>query len=133
MKTRLLIFTTIAALALAGWIGLAHAQGTRATREVMRTKLDHSQKALEGITAGDFEILLASARKLKALGNAPDWPNFDNPDYQEHKANFRRSVNALERAAVEVNLDSATLAYVRMTMNCVECHRYVRGKQVASR
>ncbi len=98
----------------------------------MRTKLDHSQKALEGVTAGDFEILLAAARKLKALGNAQDWPNFDNPEYQEHKANFRRSVTALERGAVEANLDSATLAYVRMTMNCVECHRFVRGKKLAS-
>ncbi len=131
MNKRLLLLT-VGALALAGWIGIATAQSSRATREVMRTKLDHSQKALEGVTAGDFEILLAAARKLKALGNAPDWPNFDSPEYQEHKANFRRSVNALERGAVEANLDSATLAYVRMTMNCVECHRFVRGKKMAS-
>jgi hypothetical protein len=133
MKTRLLVAATVAMLALAGWIGIASGQTSRATRDVMRSKLDHSQKALEGVTAGDFEILLSAAKKLKALGNAPDWPNFDNPEYQEHKANFRRSVSSLERAAVEVNLDSATLAYVRMTMNCVECHRFVRGKMVASR
>ena len=131
MNKRLLLLA-VGALALAGWIGIATAQSSRATREVMRTKLDHSQKALEGVTAGDFEILLAAARKLKALGNAPDWPNFDSPEYQEHKANFRRSVNALERGAAEANLDSATLAYVRMTMNCVECHRFVRGKKMAS-
>ena len=126
------LLLAVGALSLAGWIGIATAQTSRATREVMRTKLDHSQKALEGVTAGDFEILLAAAKKLKALGSAQDWPNFDNPEYQEHKANFRRSVNALERGAVEANLDSATLAYVRMTMNCVECHRFVRGRKVAS-
>ncbi len=131
MNKRLLLLS-VGALSLAGWIGIATAQTSRATREVMRTKLDHSQKALEGVTAGDFEILLAAAKKLKALGSAQDWPNFDNPEYQEHKANFRRSVNALERGAVEANLDSATLAYVRMTMNCVECHRFVRGKKLAS-
>ncbi len=131
MNKRLLILA-IGALAVAGWIGIAAAQSSRATREVMRTKLDHSQKALEGVTAGDFETLLAAARKLKALGNAPDWPNFDSPEYQEHKANFRRSVNALERGAAEANLDSATLAYVRMTMNCVECHRFVPGKKLAA-
>lgn len=130
MKTRSLIIAA-ATLGLAGWIGIATAQTNRATRDVMRTKLDHSQKALEGVTAGDFEILLAAARKLKVLGNAPDWPNFDTPEYQEHKSNFRRSVGDLERAAAEANLDSATLAYVRMTMNCVECHRFVRGKKVA--
>ena len=132
MNKRLLLLLTVGALSLAGWIGIATAQTSRATREVMRTKLDHSQKALEGVTAGDFEILLAAAKKLKALGSAQDWPNFDNPEYQEHKANFRRSVNALERGAVEANLDSATLAYVRMTMNCVECHRFVRGKKLAA-
>ena len=126
------LLLAVGALSLAGWIGIATAQTSRATREVMRTKLDHSQKALEGVTAGDFEILLAAAKKLKALGSAQDWPNFDNPEYQEHKANFRRSVNALERGAVEANLDSATLAYVRMTMNCVECHRFVRGKKLAA-
>lgn len=131
MNKRFLLLA-VAVLSLAGWIGIATAQTSRATREVMRTKLDHSQKALEGVTAGDFEILLAAAKKLKALGNAQDWPNFDNPEYQEHKANFRRSVNALERGAVEANLDSATLAYVRMTMNCVECHRFVRGKKLAA-
>ncbi len=131
MNKRFLLLA-VGALSLAGWIGIATAQTSRATREVMRTKLDHSQKALEGVTAGDFEILLAAAKKLKALGTAQDWPNFDNPEYQEHKANFRRSVNALERGAVEANLDSATLAYVRMTMNCVECHRFVRGKKLAA-
>lgn len=131
MNKRFLLLA-VAVLSLAGWIGIATAQTSRATREVMRTKLDHSQKALEGVTAGDFEILLAAVKKLKALGSAQDWPNFDNPEYQEHKANFRRSVNALERGAVEANLDSATLAYVRMTMNCVECHRFVRGKKLAA-
>ena len=36
------------------------------------------------------------------------------------------------KAAKEKNLEAATLAYVRVTMSCVNCHKLVRGKLVAS-
>jgi hypothetical protein len=45
---------------------------------------------------------------------------------------FRRHVNSLVKAAKDRNLDAATLGYVRMTMSCVDCHKLVRGKLVAS-
>ncbi len=57
---------------------------------------------------------------------------FENPDYADHSATFRKNVDALIRAARNKNLDGATLAYVRITMNCVDCHKFVRGKLVAS-
>jgi hypothetical protein len=61
-----------------------------------------------------------------------DWRAFENPDYDQHSATFRRQVDALAKAARNKNLDGATLAYVRMTMSCVDCHKFVRGKVVAS-
>ena len=45
---------------------------------------------------------------------------------------FRRQANALTKAAQEKNLDAATLAYVRLTMSCVDCHKFVRGKIIAN-
>ena len=32
----------------------------------------------------------------------------------------------MQAKAKAKNLDGATLAYVRLTMNCIECHKYVR-------
>jgi hypothetical protein len=32
----------------------------------------------------------------------------------------------MDRKAKDKNIDGATLAYLRLTMNCVNCHKYVR-------
>ena len=39
-------------------------------------------------------------------------------------------VDALTKSARDRNLDAATLAYVRVTKGCVDCHKFVRGKLV---
>ena len=44
---------------------------------------------------------------------------------------FRRIVDKMQKAAKEKRLDGATLAYVDMTMSCVECHKYARNVLVA--
>ena len=61
-----------------------------------------------------------------------DWKLFENPDYDQQSRLFRRQVDTMVKAAKDKNLDAATLAYVRMTMSCVDCHKLVRGKLVAS-
>ena len=61
-----------------------------------------------------------------------DWRLFENPDYELQSQTFRRHVDSLVKAAKDKNLDAATLAYVRVTMSCVDCHKLVRGKLVAS-
>ena len=72
------------------------------------------------------------ARKLQAVSQQSDWPVFADPEYTRHTDAFRRSADALARAAADRNLDGATLGYVKMTLNCVECHKYVRGRKTAS-
>ena len=57
---------------------------------------------------------------------------FENPDYEQQSTIFRWHVDSLVKAAKNKNLDAATLAYVRVTMSCVDCHKLVRGKLVAS-
>jgi cytochrome c556 len=68
-----------------------------------------------------------------AVSKAATWQAFQNPDYERFSQDFRRNVDALTKAARDNNLDGATLAYVKVTMSCVECHRFVRGKLVACR
>lgn len=101
------------------------------TRELMRQKLAHSQSVLEGIAVEDFDLVAKQARKLRAVSQQSGWSVLDNPEYVRHTDNFRRSVDALAKAADERSLDGATLAYVKLTMNCVECHKFVRGRKTA--
>ena len=71
------------------------------------------------------------AQRLSAMSQEAPWQVFENPDYAQHSASFRREADALARAAKKKNIDAATLAYMRLTMNCVDCHKFVRGKLVA--
>ena len=102
------------------------------TKEFMREKLGHSQKALEALALEDFVTLAQQSKKLSAMTQEATWQVFENPDFAEHSATFRRHANALAKAAQDKNLDAATLAYVRLTMSCVDCHKFVRGKVIAS-
>ena len=97
----------------------------------MRQKLSHSQAVLEGIALEDYDLVLQNATRLVALSQDASWRVFDGSEYAEHSANFRRNAEALSKAANMASVDGATLAYVRMTMSCVECHKYVRSRKSA--
>jgi hypothetical protein len=126
-----LLFAVALAGGLAGLAG-APAKPARPAHEFMREKLALTQKVLEGLTSEDFALVEERARRLGAMSLEPPWQVLDHPDYAQHSLAFRRQAEALARAAAARNLDGATLAYVRLTMSCVDCHKFVRGKRVAA-
>ena len=132
MKTKFLLLSLLL-VAVAG-VSLALAQPKRppASKEFMREKLELSQRVLEGLATEDFDLIIAKGSKLVALSKEADWRVYENPDYDQQSVNFRRQVNSMVKAAKEKNLDAATLAYVRLTMSCIDCHKFVRGKLVAA-
>lgn len=126
-------FAAVLLLLIAGLTGtVAQTRRNRAAKEFMREKLELSQRLLEGITMEDYDLVIAKGTKLSTMVEAADWRVFENPDYELHSKNFKRQVDALVQAAKKKNLDSATFAYVRMTMSCIDCHKFVKGKIVAS-
>ena len=132
MKAKLLLLTVLLAAAAGLSVGLAQSKRNRAAKEFMRDKLELSQRVLEGLATEDYDLIIAKGTRLSAMSQEADWRLFENPDYDQQSAVFRRHVNSLVKAAKDKNLDAATLAYVRMTMSCVDCHKLVRGKLVAS-
>ena len=52
-------------------------------------------------------------------------------EYLKQSGDFRRAADALTKAAQEKNVDGAALAYLDMTMKCVNCHKYVRDTRQA--
>jgi len=132
MKTRILLFAVVLVVAAGLVTAMAQSRRNRAAKEFMRDKLELSQRVLEGVATEDYDLIITKGTRLSAMTQEADWRLFENPDYDQQSLAFRRQVDALVKAAKDKNLDAATLAYVRMTMSCVDCHKLVRGKLVAS-
>ena len=102
------------------------------TKDFMRQKMEHAQKILEGLALEDYDLIIGKSKKLSAMSQEATWQVFQNPACDQQSLDFRRTVDAITKAAQKKNLDGATRAYGRMTASCVECHKLVRGKLVAS-
>lgn len=131
MRTKFVVVTLLALLAGGVIMSSAQNKKSRATKEFMRDKLELTQGILEGLAVENFDLILSRSQRLSAMSQEVDWKVFENPDYEQQSIAFRRNVDALTKAAKNKNLDGATLAYVRVTMSCIECHKYVRGRLVA--
>jgi hypothetical protein len=121
----------LAGLALAATFLAARGQGTRPhTRaEFMRLKLEYSKLVLEGLTLENYATIIKNAQALKKLSEAAEWEVPTIPNVREYivfTTEFQRLADELSKKAGEKNMDGATLAYLRLTMNCVNCHKYVR-------
>jgi len=122
-----------AAVAVAAWLGAGSmpAADTPATQPdqvagFMRAKLAHSQNVLEGLTVEDYDLIDKGAQQLSLASEAASWQVLLTEDYARHSADFRRSCDGLRKAARDRNLDGAVLAWMDVTLKCVQCHKYVR-------
>jgi len=102
-----------------------------AMKAFMRKKLEASQSIIEGLALEDFDLIATGARQLKTTAAAAEFLVIHDPLYTEYADEFRRIVDKMEKAAKEKRIDGATLAYMDMTMSCVECHKYSRNVLVA--
>lgn len=85
----------------------------------MRLKLAHSQQVLEGIVLEDFEMITKHASAMPVLLEDEKWMVFQTPEYRTHSNVFNEVCRDLKKAAERRNIDAATLAYMEMTMSCV--------------
>lgn len=132
MKARFALLAAAILLVAGMTAAVAQSKRDRAAKEFMREKLELAQRLLEGVTTEDYDLIIVKGGVLSGMTKEADWRLFENPDYDQQSVTFRRHVDALVRAAKKKDSDAATLAYVRMTMSCVDCHKLVRGKLVAS-
>lgn len=99
--------------------------------EIMRQKLEHSQGLLEGLVLENFDMIERNANDLRILSDLSSWNVLRTPEYQRFSSRFRDTADRLSQSALNQSLDSATLAYVELTLQCVECHTHVRGVRQA--
>lgn len=101
-------------------------------RQFMREKLKHSHDVLDGLCTEDLELVAKSAAKLVEMSQASDWVVIQGPVYAQHSAEFREACTQMEKMAKDGNLDGASLAYLRVTMSCMSCHKFVRSVRIAA-
>jgi hypothetical protein len=131
MKTNLITAAILALpLLLIGAVVQAEEQLTDLPPEkvskFMRAKLVYSQKILEALALEDFAQLAKHSQDLKLLSQESNWNVLQTEQYVLHSQDFRRRADALTDAAKKKNLDGASLAFVELTLNCVQCHKHVR-------
>ncbi len=98
----------------------------------MRRKLDLSRDALKGIVTEDFALIKRTAEGMEKMSRQAEWEVFRLDEYNHMSAEFRRIARSLAHQAEKKNIDAAALAYVQLTMSCVECHKYTRGVRMAN-
>ncbi len=103
-------------------------QNTRSA--FMRQKLDLAKNMLEGLSLENFDLIEKNAKGMKRLSMAAEWEVPTVPHLEEYlpqTTEFQRHCDEILKAAQAKNIDAATLGYVKLTTNCVGCHKYVRA------
>ena len=99
---------------------------------IMREKLVKAQKILEAVVTSDWVSLETNSRELLQLTNDPRWSVLRFPEYAQHSKLFIHAVEDLHRAAARRDLNEAPKAYVAVTLQCVDCHRYLARARMAA-
>ena len=116
------------------WLGIASLaaaqQPVKLSRaELMKQKLQASEKILEGLALEDYEAILRQSQRISLLTLEESCNVLKTVDYRRESEEFRRAVDALSATAKQKNLDGAALAYMQVTLNCVRCHKYLRSSR----
>ncbi len=130
MKTRFYVHGVLLAVFLVAAAPLrSRSEPKTSTKDVMKFKLLHAQRVLEGIATENYDVIAENSKQLKALSQQANWQIRQTPEYQKFTADFVRSADALLKAANGKNVDAATIAYSQMTVSCTTCHKYLRGEK----
>jgi hypothetical protein len=97
---------------------------------LMKQKLRHAQFLLDGLAREDFSLIHDHASELKKLGSESLKRVSPNLTYVKYSAEFVSILDELDRRAKEQDLNGATLSYIRLTINCVECHKFTRDNRI---
>ena len=121
-------YVLLAGFAMFACIPILNGDGPKDSKvqQLMKKKLQHSQRVLEGIALNDFGLISRNAEDLIQVSKEAEWHVLKSPQYDVNSNEFRRSAGALFQAAKDKNVDGAALAYVDLTLSCVRCHKHLR-------
>jgi cytochrome c556 len=102
------------------------AEPKKPDNNLMKKKLEQSQKVLDGVATEDFKKIEAGAEELIEISKQAEFQAHKTKEYERFMNEFRRSAEGLLEASKKKNIDAAALHYVEMTLTCVKCHKHLR-------
>ena len=129
MLTKISLIVGVSLLGL--WAAATVAQDSqemqRDSSAFMQKKLDYTRTVVDGLATEDFHKISKGARDLMLLSDESNWNVITTPEYLKMSSAFRETTERLHAQGQQKNLDGATLAYFEVTLNCIRCHKQVRG------
>lgn len=95
----------------------------------MKKKLQYSEKVLEGLAKADYESIAENAKLMNQLSQIEDFVRGRDEEYRHHLKTFDRVTRELVHQANDEDIDGAALAYMELTLNCVNCHKHLRDRK----
>ena len=100
---------------------------------IMDRKLRYTHRLITSLAIEDFKQMASDAHELKRIGETTLIKISPSLEYVRFSTEFSSVIGELEHRAKDHDLNGAMLSYIRLTMNCVDCHKYVRDKNVLGR
>ena len=105
----------------------------RAMEKFMARKLAAAQRALEGVSRGDFQLVRKSSAEMSDLSRHEVWERMASARFVQDTADFVTATEFLDRMAEAEDTEGVSLGFMRLTMTCANCHAHVRSSSVATR
>jgi hypothetical protein len=106
---------------------------TALTQQVMRDKLTRAEALLAALVTNDWAALERHGRALGDLTAKPGWDVLHLPEYLVQTGAFHVAARSLVTAAEARDEPGALVAYNELVTSCVECHRYMARRRIATR
>lgn len=107
------------------------AQTQTRLKQVMRTKLDHSQQIFGAVVTSNWYELERHSQALGQVSQDLTWSSIlGRPEYRRYTEAFLRATDDLTQAARARDLEAASLGFISLSTSCVSCHRYIARSRV---
>jgi hypothetical protein len=95
---------------------------------LMRQKLAASKMLWEGMNTENFALITESLKKLDRIAKEATWQSLRTDDYQRYSTMFQRTSEEMLEKAKRKNIKALSMPFLRLNLNCMECHELVRTK-----
>ena len=93
----------------------------------MRKKIELSTEIMVGLAQSELDAVATHGQTMKNLTKIERWARrTDTKEYRKQLTYFTRANAELIRHAQEDDLDGAAVAFSKMTLSCVNCHKQLR-------
>lgn len=110
---------------------IAAPPGKDAMAKFMARKLAAAQRALEGVSREDFELIRETTTEMIELSRHEAWEQMASPRFVQDTVDFVAAAEFLNRMAEAKDAEGTSLGFMRLAMTCTNCHSHVRLSKVA--